>query len=136
MAMWRFQQFQALRQEADDLRQALEDRKVIERAKEADIPLYMLGLGRRQEINEKVMIRMAEETKGKYYHAGSEAALIKLFEQLSIDLHDDGIAEDVDHRRQCHPERRQGNLEGGAEPSWPRTPPPSTPIVGFSSSCA
>jgi response regulator NasT len=33
LAMRRFEQFQALRQEATDLRQALEDRKVIERAK-------------------------------------------------------------------------------------------------------
>ena len=31
--MQRFEQFQALRREAADLRQALEDRKVIERAK-------------------------------------------------------------------------------------------------------
>jgi len=33
VATKRFEEFQALRQEADDLRQALEDRKVIERAK-------------------------------------------------------------------------------------------------------
>ena len=33
LAMRRFEQFQALRREAADLRQALEDRKVIERAK-------------------------------------------------------------------------------------------------------
>ena len=33
LAMRRFEQFQALRQEAADLRQALDDRKVIERAK-------------------------------------------------------------------------------------------------------
>ncbi len=33
LAMRRFRQFQALQREADDLRQALEDRKVIERAK-------------------------------------------------------------------------------------------------------
>ncbi|MDB5388329.1 MAG: response regulator with putative antiterminator output domain [Planctomycetaceae bacterium] len=33
LAMWRFSQFQSLRQEATDLRQALEDRKIIERAK-------------------------------------------------------------------------------------------------------
>ena len=33
IAMTRFQQFQAIRQETDDLRQALEDRKLIERAK-------------------------------------------------------------------------------------------------------
>jgi two-component system, response regulator PdtaR len=35
LALKRFEQFQALRQEATDLRQALEDRKVIERAKGA-----------------------------------------------------------------------------------------------------
>src|SRR5207249_9203120 len=33
LAMRRFEQFEALRREAADLRQALEDRKVIERAK-------------------------------------------------------------------------------------------------------
>ena len=33
LAMRRFQQFQELRKEAADLRQALEDRKIIERAK-------------------------------------------------------------------------------------------------------
>ena len=33
IALHRFEQFEALRREADDLRQALEDRKVIERAK-------------------------------------------------------------------------------------------------------
>ena len=33
LAMRRFEQFQAVRREAADLRQALEDRKVIERAK-------------------------------------------------------------------------------------------------------
>jgi response regulator NasT len=33
IALHRFEQFQALRREADSLRQALEDRKIIERAK-------------------------------------------------------------------------------------------------------
>jgi two-component system, response regulator PdtaR len=33
VAMWRFEQFQALRQETSDLRQALEERKLVERAK-------------------------------------------------------------------------------------------------------
>src|SRR5487761_943360 len=36
---------------------------------------------------------MAEETKGKYFHAGSEQKLFEIFEKLSIDLHDDGINE-------------------------------------------
>jgi VWFA-related protein len=69
------------------------DQVVIDRAKEAGIPLYMLGLGRRDEINEEVMQRMATATGGKYYHAGNQQRLIELFEQLSIDIHDEGIDE-------------------------------------------
>jgi VWFA-related protein len=69
------------------------DQLVIERAKEAKIPLYMLGLGQPQEINEGVMERMAKETGGKYFHAGSEQRLFEIFEKLAIDLHDDGINE-------------------------------------------
>ncbi|HEY7308119.1 MAG TPA: VWA domain-containing protein [Gemmataceae bacterium] len=69
------------------------DQLVIERAKELKIPLYMLGLGRPEEINERVMERMAAETGGKYFHAGSEQRLFEIFEKLSIDLHDDGINE-------------------------------------------
>ncbi len=67
------------------------DTEVIERAKEESIPLYMLGLGRTRDINEPVMQRMSKETGGNYYRAESEQSLIKIFEQLSIDLHDDGI---------------------------------------------
>jgi VWFA-related protein len=70
------------------------DDRVIERAKELDIPLYMLGLGRLEEINEPVMRKMAKETKGEYYHAGNEKKLLEVFENLSIELHDDGIDED------------------------------------------
>jgi VWFA-related protein len=69
------------------------DRLVIDRAKALGFPLYMLGLGHKEEINEKVMRRMAEETGGKYFHAGSEQKLFDIFEKLSIDLHDDGINE-------------------------------------------
>jgi VWFA-related protein len=69
------------------------DQAVIDRAKELKVPLYMLGLGRPQEINEKVMKRMAAETGGEYYYAGSQKKLIEVFENLSIDLHDDGIDE-------------------------------------------
>jgi VWFA-related protein len=69
------------------------DQLVIDRAKELGIPLYMLGLGQENEINETVMQRMAQETGGKYFHAGSEQRLFEIFEKLSIDLHDDGINE-------------------------------------------
>jgi VWFA-related protein len=66
---------------------------VIDRAKELKYPLYMLGLGQKDEINETVMKRMAQETGGKYFHAGNEQKLFDIFENLSIDLHDDGINE-------------------------------------------
>jgi Mg-chelatase subunit ChlD len=69
------------------------DRLVIERAKQLGFPLYMLGLGQKEEINEAVMRRMAEQTGGKYFHAGNEQKLFEIFEKLSIDLHDDGINE-------------------------------------------
>ena len=67
---------------------------VIDRAKEEQIPLYMLGLGRPEEINEGVMRRMATETGGQYFHAGNEQRLYEIFEKLSIDLHDNGIDEE------------------------------------------
>lgn len=70
------------------------DDDVIEAAKAAGVALHMLGLGRPKEINEPVMQRMGKETGGSYHHAGNTAQLIEIFEQLSIDLHDDGIDED------------------------------------------
>jgi VWFA-related protein len=69
------------------------DQLVIQRARELRIPLYLLGLGQPEEINQAVMERMANETSGKYFHAGSEQRLFEIFEKLSIDLHDDGINE-------------------------------------------
>jgi Mg-chelatase subunit ChlD len=67
--------------------------EVIARAKEAKIPLYMLGFGRQGELDEAVMKRMATETGGKYYHAKNQAELMQIFENLSLKLHDDGIDE-------------------------------------------
>ncbi len=67
--------------------------EIIEEAKRAGAPLYMLGLGRPGELNEAVMRRLAEATGGKYFHAGNQQELFKVFEDLSIDLHDDGIDE-------------------------------------------
>src|SRR5439155_27271748 len=55
---------------------------------------YMLGFGRRREINEGVMRRMARETGGEYYHAEDQQKLLDIFENLSIQLHDDGIDEE------------------------------------------
>jgi hypothetical protein len=53
----------------------------------------MLGLGRPGEIDEPVMHKLAKETGGDYYHAGNQKKLMDLFENLSIELHDDGIDE-------------------------------------------
>jgi uncharacterized protein with von Willebrand factor type A (vWA) domain len=69
--------------------------EVIARAKEANVPLYMLAFGRDGEIDETTMRRMAQATGGKFYHAKSKDALIEIFENLSIQLHDDGIDEDA-----------------------------------------
>ncbi len=67
--------------------------EVIERAREGKIALYMLGFGRAGELDEKTMRAIAEQTGGKYYHAKNEKALLEIFENLSIQLHDDGIDE-------------------------------------------
>jgi VWFA-related protein len=67
--------------------------EVIERAREAKIKLYMLGFGRKNEIDHATMQRMADETDGKYYHARNKDSLVEIFEGLSIELHDDGIDE-------------------------------------------
>lgn len=67
--------------------------EVIERAREAKVPLYMLGFGREGELDKKTMEHMAKSTGGRYYHAKNEKALLDIFENLSIELHDDGIDE-------------------------------------------
>ena len=53
----------------------------------------MLGFGRDGEIDAKTMQRLANETGGRYYHARDEASLMEIFENLSIQLHDDGVDE-------------------------------------------
>jgi Mg-chelatase subunit ChlD len=67
--------------------------EVIARAKETGIPLFMLGFGRKGELDVKTMEHMAKETKGKFFYAENEQALVQLFEDLSVELHDDGIDE-------------------------------------------
>ena len=67
--------------------------QVIAAARRAEIPLHMLGLGRPGELDERVMQRMAKQTGGTYHHARNRQALYEIFEDLSIQLHDDGIDE-------------------------------------------
>ena len=59
------------------------DQAVIDRAKETGIKLYMLGLGRKKEINEKVMTNMARQTGGEYFHVTSADELVRTFQKLS-----------------------------------------------------
>ena len=40
--------------------------EVVDRAKSANIPLYLIGLGREKEIDERTMRFMAKETGGDY----------------------------------------------------------------------
>lgn len=67
--------------------------EVIDRARDAKIKLYLLGFGRQNEIDHATMEKMATATGGKYYHAKNKAALVEIFEALSIEIHDDGIDE-------------------------------------------
>lgn len=69
--------------------------EVIALAKAENVPLYMLGLGRKEDINEDVMRRMASETGGRYERADNQDELYKIFEKLSTDLHGDGIDEEA-----------------------------------------
>jgi VWFA-related protein len=66
---------------------------VVRMAKDAKVPLYMLGLGRAGELDEQRMQRMAKLTGGQYYAARNQQRLFEIFENLSIELHDDGIDE-------------------------------------------
>src|SRR6516165_8494912 len=46
--------------------------ELIERAKEAKVPLYLLGLGREGELDEATMQQMAKETGGQFYAARNQ----------------------------------------------------------------
>ena len=61
LAMRRFEQFQELRKEASDLRQALEDRKLIERAK--GVLMKELGLGEAEAFRRLQKVAMEKNLK-------------------------------------------------------------------------
>ncbi len=67
--------------------------EVVARAKEANIAVYTLGFGRDGELDERLLRTLAERTGGRYYRARDEKSLLDIFENLSIQLHDDGIDE-------------------------------------------
>jgi VWFA-related protein len=66
---------------------------VIQRAKEANVAVYMLAFGRESELAQakRDMVRIAQETGGSFHHARNEKDLIRIFEDMSNALHDDGI---------------------------------------------
>lgn len=67
---------------------------VIILARETNTPLYLLGLGRPQQIDERTMRQMVEDTKdlgSEYFYIDNQQKLVEIFEKLSIRLHDDGI---------------------------------------------
>jgi VWFA-related protein len=72
-------------------RRTMED--VIARAVGAEIPVFMLGLGRRGQIDEEAMQTVAGRCRGEYYGIEDPRQLVEVFEQLSIRLHDEGIDE-------------------------------------------
>ena len=76
-----------------DNRSRKRERDVIKLAREAEIPLHVLGLGTADNLDEPMMLRMAKQTGGTYHRADSERSLAEIFEQLSILLHDEGVDE-------------------------------------------
>jgi VWFA-related protein len=76
-----------------DNRSQKRERDVVKLAREAEIPLHVLGLGTADNLDEPMMRRMAAQTGGTYHRADSERALAEVFEQLSIQLHDEGVDE-------------------------------------------
>lgn len=79
--------------DGDDTNSRRRIEEVIQRAKDLKIAVHTLGFGREGEINEPLLRSLARETKGQYYRAFNEKALLEIFENLSIQLHDDGIDE-------------------------------------------
>jgi two-component system, response regulator PdtaR len=81
IAMRRFQQFQQLRQETTDLRQALEDRKVIERAKGV--------LMKRVRLDEQAAFRRLQKLASQQNLKLIEVARIILTAEQAVELGDD-----------------------------------------------
>ncbi len=63
--------------------------EVIDLAREARVPLYLLGLGREHEINEPVMRDLAKSTNGTYNRAQDQKQLLKLFSDLANEFQEE-----------------------------------------------
>lgn len=67
--------------------------KAIAYAKTRNVPIYTLGFGSNDEVDLELLDELAIRTGGRSYHARNERSLLEIFENLSIQLHDDGIDE-------------------------------------------
>ena len=76
-----------------DNRSRRHPREIAERARLDDVRLFTLGLGSGREIDTNILQALAEASNGKFYQIESPEKLTEVFEELSIDLHDDGIDE-------------------------------------------
>jgi Mg-chelatase subunit ChlD len=68
---------------------------VIAKARAAGVTVHMLLFGKEEELQQAIpdMQRIAKETGGTFNHAKNADALKKIFEDMSVVLHDDGIDE-------------------------------------------
>ncbi len=80
--------------DGEDTRSRRRAADVIQKARAAQVPLHVLGFGTDRDLNERVLRELAERTGGSYHHARTAADLHRIFEDLSIQLHDDGIDEE------------------------------------------
>lgn len=69
--------------------------EVIALAKASKVPLFLLGFGRKGELDIARMEQMAKETGGKFYHADDQDKLVRYFEDLYTRIHDDGVNEEA-----------------------------------------
>jgi VWFA-related protein len=80
--------------DGEDTRSRRRAADVIQKARAARVPLHVLGFGTERDLNERVLRDLAHQTGGTYHHARTAADLHRIFEDLSIQLHDDGIDEE------------------------------------------
>ena len=68
----------------DDKRDRKQMERIIDRAKELNVPLYMIGLG--SDVDERVMGRLAQETQGQYFKAPSAEQLTEIYRSIGSSL--------------------------------------------------
>jgi hypothetical protein len=77
----------------DDNRKAEQRDKIIARAKELRIPLYMVGLGEGKDIDEKSMKEFAEKSEGQYLRTPRPEELKKIYVDIGKSLQNEYVLE-------------------------------------------